>query len=55
MNLLEVGDKAKSKIELYRILTSEGNLYLPPYKYCSVDFIADIMEGKRQVGRDSLI
>ena len=41
INLLEIGDKARSKSELYRILTVEGALYLPPYKFWSVDFMAD--------------
>ena len=54
INLLEVGDKARTKGELYRILTAEGHLYLPPYKYCSVDFMADIIEGKRNVNRSCL-
>jgi hypothetical protein len=33
VNLLEVGGKAQSKADLYKILTCEGGLYLPPYKY----------------------
>ena len=32
VNLLELGSKARSKSELYRLLTHEANLYLPPYK-----------------------
>ena len=49
ISLLEVGDKARSKAELFSLLTTEGHLYLPPYKYCSIEFIADIVEGKRKV------
>ena len=49
ISLLEVGDKARSKSELYKILTVEGALYLPPYKFCSVNFMADIIEGKQNV------
>ena len=49
LNLLDVGGKARSKSELYKLLTVEGHLYLPPYKFCSVDFMADIIEGKRKV------
>ena len=45
VNLLEIGEKARFKLELYKILTAEAHLYLPLYKYCSVDFIADIIEG----------
>ena len=33
VNLLEVGNKARSKAEHYRLLTAEGCLYLSPYKY----------------------
>ena len=50
LNLIEVRGKARSKSELYNLLTMDGHLYLPPYKYCSVDFMADIIEGKRKVG-----
>ena len=49
LNLIDVGGKARSKSELYKLLTVEGHLYLPPYKFCSVDFMADIIEGKRKV------
>ena len=55
INLLEVGDKARSKSELYKILTVEGGLYLPPYKFWSVDFMADILEGNRNVSNNHLI
>ena len=50
LNLIEVGGKARSKSELYKLFTFDGHLYLPPYKYCFVDFMADIIEGKRKVG-----
>ena len=33
LNLLEIGGKARTKYDLYNILTCEGHLYLPPYKY----------------------
>ena len=33
VNLLEIGNKAQFKGELYRLLTPEGCLYLSPYKY----------------------
>ena len=32
LSLIDLGIKARSKVELYKLLTSEGNLYLPPYK-----------------------
>ena len=49
INLLEIGDKALSKSELYKILMVEDALYLNPYKFWSVDFMADIIEGRRVV------
>ena len=49
LNLTELGAKARSKNELYRILTAEGNLYLPPLSLCTVDFIADILDQKKKV------
>jgi hypothetical protein len=49
LNLLELESKAKSKAEIYQLITCEGELFLPPYKYCSIDFIADVVEGKKKV------
>ena len=49
VNLLELGGKARSKYEIYRILVTEGNMYLPPYKLCTIDFIADIFDEKKKV------
>ena len=42
INLLEIGNAAKSKHELYRILTVEGGMNLPPEKECSMTFISEI-------------
>ena len=49
VNLLTISGKARSKSELYKILTIDGHIYLPPYKYCTVDFLSDIIEGSRLV------
>ena len=52
LNLVEVGNKAKSKWELYRLLTVEGGLYLPPEDQTNMEFISDIFfqwkEGKKR-------
>ena len=48
-NLRELGIKAKSKVELYRILTVEGHLFLPPYRCCPADFMAMIATGEKEV------
>ena len=47
INLLELGAKCRSKYELYRLLTWEANLFLPPYKEWSVEFITDYLQGKK--------
>ena len=49
LNLLDVGGKVRSKSELYKLLTVEGHFYLPKYKFCNVEFMAHIIEGKRKV------
>ena len=49
INLNEFGLKAKSKVELYRMLTVEGHLFLPSYRYCPVDFMALIATGEKKV------
>ena len=49
INLLDLGSKARSKGELYKLLTSDANLYLPPYKECTIEFITDYLEGKKKV------
>jgi hypothetical protein len=49
VNLLELGAKAQSKSEMYKILVNEGDIYLPPYKECSIRFIADIFQEKKKV------
>ena len=49
VNLLDLGNKARTKLELYRLLTAEGQLYLPPYKLCPIDFISDLIIEKKMV------
>ena len=50
INFLEIGNNAKSKYEIYRILTVEGGMYLPPEKECSMTFISEIWIGDKKVG-----
>ena len=40
---------ASNKHEIYRVLTTEGGLYLPPEKYISLFFVRDIMVGLKKV------
>ena len=49
LKITYISIKAKSKIEIYRILTTEGDVYLPPSSECSIDFIKDIITGKKSV------
>ena len=43
----DISIKAKSKIELYRILTIEGDVYLPPSKEWNYQFIRVVITGKK--------
>ena len=49
INLNSLGVKAKTKNELYRLLTTEANMYLPPQKETSIYFIRDIIHGRKRV------
>ena len=39
--------KFKSKIEIYNVLTREGNVYLPPKQYSTQKFLRKIMLGTK--------
>ena len=49
VDLSFIGTKAKSKAELYRLLTVEGMLYLPPQEYTTMSFISDICFNEKKV------
>ena len=46
---MKVGTKAQSKLDLYRLLTVEGGMYLPPEKDANMDFISDIAFQNKKV------
>ena len=48
LNLVQAGVKAKSKKEVYRVLTSEAGIFLPPIHDAPMDFIREICEGKKK-------
>ena len=49
LSLHMLGLKAKTKNELYRLLTTEANLYLPPQRETSIYFVRDIIHGRKKV------
>ena len=49
----ELSGRMKSKLDVYRVLTKEGQYYLPPYTECTMDFMADVIQGKKKVSTES--
>ena len=49
INLNLLGTKAQTKNELYRLLTVEAKLYLPPQKETSIYFVRGIINGRKKV------
>ena len=47
LTVTDISIRAKSKVELYRVLTTEGEVYLPPCKECNYKLIRDIIAGKK--------
>ena len=45
----ELGTKAKSKNEIYHLLATEGNVYLPPQNESNHYSLSDIISGKTKV------
>lgn len=43
----------KSKLDMYNVLAIEGQVYLPPYDNCSMDFLREVISGKKKVRRKS--
>ena len=49
INAAQFGAKYSTKREVYRFLTSEGLVYLPPYECITVFHMRDICSGKRRM------
>ena len=49
VNINTIGIKAQTKNELYRVLTVEAKLYLPPQNETSIYFIRGILNGRKMV------
>ena len=49
INVNMLGLKARTKNEMYRLLTTEVDMYLPPQKETSIYFVKDIIHNKKKV------
>lgn len=45
----QLNSAMKSKLDIYNILAIEGQLYLPPLKDCTMDFMKAVVTGKKKV------
>ena len=45
----ELGTKAKTKNEIYRLLATEGNVFLPPQNEASHYYLSDVISGRIKV------
>ena len=44
----EIGAKAKSKVEIYRVLVTKGGVYLPHVKDINYSFLRSIITGDKK-------
>ena len=49
VNLIDLGMKARTKSEMYRLLTVDADLYLPPQREASIYFIRESVVGSKKV------
>ena len=49
LNVNSLGTKFQSKNEMYRFLTTEVDMHLPPQKECYIYFVRDILSGAKKV------
>ena len=49
ITVLDLGIKARSKREVYRLLSTDGDVYLPPEKEANYDYLASILRGDKKV------
>ena len=45
----QLNSAMKSKLDMYNILAIEGQLYLPPFQDCTMDFIKQLVTGQKKV------
>ena len=46
--MIDLGMKARTKSEMYRLLTVDADLYLPPQREASIYFIREIIMGRKR-------
>ena len=49
MNISKLSTVARLKGEVYRLLTYQGKLYLPPKSYANADFVSDVLSSYKKV------
>ena len=49
LNVIEVGNKARSKGKIYRPLETEGGVFLPPVKDVNYQYLRDIITRDKKV------
>ena len=49
ISIAELAPYMKSKMNIYRIFSEEGQMYLPSFDECTMQFIRDIVNGKKKV------
>jgi hypothetical protein len=49
LNYMKIAALARSKYEIYRIMTFEGCLYLPPKERLDLYFVKSILNGSKKV------
>ena len=49
MHISKLSTVARSKGEVYQLLTYQGKLYLPPKSYANPDFVSDVLSSYKKV------
>lgn len=55
INIKELALKARTKSEIYQILTIDGGLYLPPQRETNMKYIQQLCTGKKKVSLVKMI
>ena len=55
MSYQELGLKARSKKELYNLLTADVGIYLPPIKEANAKYLSDVLSGVKRVSHPKIM